>query len=129
MIGLSDTPHSRLAVSRAAMLIANMDLENLLDLREAAEPSQDWFPGRDYPDRDVWLAKRNTPRGQVYGKLIYAHSNEAGAKRAPLQFGINKAKRAARHVDASLGTPVQHGKIMKARAEYRAARYEANTAS
>ena len=30
---------------------------------DPARPALAYFPGRDYPDREVWLAKRFTPRG------------------------------------------------------------------
>lgn len=49
---------------------------------------QDYFPGRDYPDREVWLKKRDTPRGQLHGAVIYSG-------RKPLALGINQAKRFA----------------------------------
>lgn len=139
----------RLDVALASAL-ATADPELIQILTAAADipypASQDWFPGRDYPDREVWLAKRNTPRGQIHGKLIYTHTKSP--KMEPLALGINRAKREAHRVDVLTRRadvnlfsgsplsqtlrnvlakrPLQHAKIMKARADYRAARYEVN---
>jgi hypothetical protein len=56
-----------------------------------------YFPGKDYPDREVWLAKRHTKLPPpVY---VYRHPlpDEKGRqpKREPLKLGINNAKRMA----------------------------------
>jgi hypothetical protein len=48
-----------------------------------------YFPGQDYPDREVWLAKRATPRKRPAGTVIY--TARKGGK--SLRLGINLAKR------------------------------------
>lgn len=65
-----------------------------------------YFPGRDYPDRDVWLAKRNTWQGNPHiARRIYNSygrhavtdpvSGDTLHVRKPLILGINVAKRRA----------------------------------
>jgi len=58
-----------------------------------AQTEVTYFPGRDYPDREVWLAKRYTDpklkRGRS-GAVLYAITPE---QRRPLILGINKLKR------------------------------------
>lgn len=90
--------------------------------------SQNWFPGADYPDREVWLRIRSTPRNQRRGRVIQNVQKrivqvwelDAAGKPIevsrdrqflmPIVIGINKAKRAARDADL-LGTPpMQFGK-------------------
>jgi hypothetical protein len=60
--------------------------------------SQDWFPGADYPDREVWLKIRATPRKRRGGRYIHAHPLPTlGGPRPlcePLVLGINATKRA-----------------------------------
>jgi hypothetical protein len=86
--------------------------------------SQDWFPGRDYPDREVWLKVR-APRVSTKARLI--HDSAKG----PLILGINAAKRAARAYDAYLNwicggskrqgprtEPTRHQQIVRARHAY-----------
>jgi hypothetical protein len=48
-----------------------------------------YFPGQDFPDREVWLARRHTDRHAPRGTLIYTAVK--GGK--PLRLGINLAKR------------------------------------
>ncbi len=59
--------------------------------------SADYFPGRDFPDREVWLARRNTPRNlfKQRGKLIHASRDQNG-KGVTLVMGVNKLKRVER---------------------------------
>ena len=88
--------------------------------------TQDWFPGRDYPDREVWLKIRRTPRGGVSRARRMIHDSSGG----PLVLGINAAKRAARAYDeyidwmcggraSSLRTePRRHQEIVRARHAY-----------
>lgn len=64
-----------------------------------------YWPGRDYPDRDLWMQRRATPRTLKHERVAYS-----GAK--PLAPGINAAKRAAR----ADGTYQQ---LLKSRAAYR----------
>ncbi len=45
-----------------------------------------YFPGRDFPDREAWLARRNTPRKLKRERVIYQDTK-------PLNAGINQAKR------------------------------------
>jgi hypothetical protein len=56
--------------------------------------SQTWFPGKDYPDREVWL-KFRAPRISVKARLI--HDSAKG----PLVLSLNRAKRIAARVDRS----------------------------
>lgn len=54
-----------------------------------------YFPGRDYPDREVWLKKRETNKRAIKEaseKPIY--HTQGGRK--PLRLGLNAAKRAAK---------------------------------
>jgi hypothetical protein len=61
-----------------------------------SEPT--YFPGRDYPDREVWLKKRYTPR--KHPPRLVAHvslmptDRTEGIKGKTLYMGINRAKRA-----------------------------------
>ena len=52
------------------------------------EENQPYFPGRDYPDREIWLKKRCTNRREIRdrGAVLYS-----GKK--PLVIGTNAAKR------------------------------------
>lgn len=61
-----------------------------------------YFPGQDYPDREVWLKIRYTPRNLHRGRILYA-----GKK--PLVVGTNAAKRA-------LGA--DRSELLKQRREY-----------
>lgn len=63
--------------------------------------SQTWFPGRDYPDREMWLLKRYTPRVVDTTEPVYLHrgANENGVTPpgVPMKLGINVTKRRAGH--------------------------------
>lgn len=65
-------------------------LRALLEASVTPAETPTYFPGRDYPDREVWLAKRNNT---VAGKLVPARWLYRGEK--PLILGINNAKRRA----------------------------------
>ncbi len=47
-----------------------------------------YWPSQDYPDREVWLAKRAAQRDKPAPRVIYS-------QRQPLAIGINAAKRMA----------------------------------
>jgi hypothetical protein len=82
--------------------------------------SQDWFPGRDFPDREVWLKIRATPKGGVSKARRLIHDSASG----PMILGINAAKRAAKIYDRmqrllkGRRDPLQHQCIVKARHDY-----------
>jgi hypothetical protein len=48
-----------------------------------------YFPGRDYPNREAWLAKRSTPRKPRAGTVLYGA--QPGGE--PLRLGTNLGKR------------------------------------
>jgi len=48
----------------------------------------DYFPGRDYPDRDEWLRRRAAQRDQPRETVIYRG-------KGPFMVGLNHAKREA----------------------------------
>jgi len=50
--------------------------------------TQDWFPGKDFPDREVWLKIRET-KNVAPGRLVF------NSKDGPMAIGINNAKRAS----------------------------------
>lgn len=50
-----------------------------------------YFPGRDFPDREVWLARRCTDRRAFRRRGTVIYSSREGGK--PLRLGINLAKR------------------------------------
>jgi hypothetical protein len=90
-------------------------------------PSQNWFPGQDYPDRDIWLEYR-APRISTKARLIWDSS------KGPMKLGINAAKRAARTADKMAtalrqnGAPrcvSNHQALVEARHGYYAKRAEA----
>lgn len=57
--------------------------------------SQDWFPGADYPDREVWLAIRSTPKTGPFAirkRVVRWVTRHHGAYHAPLDLGLNRAK-------------------------------------
>lgn len=62
--------------------------------------SQTWFPGKDFPDREIWLKIRTTPRNLVkfLGRL-FQNKDPVDGSLQPIVIGINKAKRAARLSD------------------------------
>jgi len=62
---------------------------------------QQYFPGRDYPDRQKWLAVRYTPRRLNRGIPVYT-----GDK--PVNIGMNRAKRMARAKDVRDRTMLVH---------------------
>lgn len=87
-----------------------------------------YWPGRDYPDREVWLKKRATQREVPPVTTVYrANSYE------PLALGINQAKRVAALQASRLGdstNPKQHRggcrqSIIVSRHNYYHDRYEA----
>lgn len=49
-----------------------------------------YWPGRDYPDREVWLKKRAAQREKPPVVVVYHDGS-----RRPLSLGINQAKRMA----------------------------------
>lgn len=81
-----------------------------------------FFPGKDYPDREEWLSRRETPRWlrTLVSRWVYKHPSPfldtAGdtvtPECKPLMLGINQAKRTA---DAKYATlfgprhPAKHG--------------------
>lgn len=69
-----------------------------------------WFPGKDFPDREKWLAVRSTPQRKPRGRMIYTGVNASGAKsiRKPLFMGINSRKR----IEARR-TGTAHGRLPK----------------
>lgn len=71
-----------------------------------------YFPGRDYPDREKWLAKRDTPKRIVSENMIYHTQGE----RKPLRLGLNAAKRAAKADKLDGG--VLHQDIVRQRHAY-----------
>lgn len=77
---------------------------------EGLDVTQPYWPGRDFPDRDLWMQRRATPRVLKRERVVYS-----GPK--PLAPGINAAKRAAR----ANGTYQQ---LLKSRAAYRRKRSE-----
>lgn len=85
-----------------------------------------FFPGADYPDREIWLAKRYTDLRAFRdrGRVIYS-----GKK--PLCLGINRIKRAERTAFAIMSWPGRRypkrspDSIIKARHNYYRTRYEA----
>lgn len=87
----------------------------------AKELKQDpeYFPGKDYPDREVWLKIRAAQRQKPEPRVIYR-----GAQ--PLALGINAAKRMA---DAGGNPKHTRSKIGKHRHDYYRQRYEAETKS
>jgi hypothetical protein len=52
---------------------------------------RDYFPGRDYPDREKWLDKRTTDRRALKKRGTVLYTARKGGK--PLRLGINLAKR------------------------------------
>jgi hypothetical protein len=80
-----------------------------------------YFPGRDYPDREVWL-KLRAPRISKFARLI--HDSVKG----PLVIGINQAKRVSdfmHSVNCGTKHPANHGsrrEIVKQRHAYYARR-------
>lgn len=81
-----------------------------------------FFPGRDYPDREIWLAKRCTDLKAIRdrGRVIYS-----GKK--PMFLGINKVKREER--SRPFGRPRKKAgvqfSLIAARHNYYAQRHEA----
>jgi hypothetical protein len=74
--------------------------------RVTVTASQDWFPGRDYPDREIWLKIRATPKGGVSRARRMIHNSASG----PMILGINAAKRAADSVASPrVGHPAKRG--------------------
>lgn len=73
-----------------------------------------YWPGKDYPDREVWLAKRAAQRVKPQAQRVYTG-------RQPMALGINNAKRLA---DGD-GNPkhVRSKKIVQHRHEYYHKRY------
>ena len=52
---------------------------------------RDYFPGRDYPDREKWLDKRATDRRALKKRGTVLYTARKGGK--PLRLGTNLAKR------------------------------------
>lgn len=86
--------------------------------RVTVTQSQDWFPGLDYPDREIWLKIRHTPKGGVSKARRLIHDSASG----PMILGINAAKRAANLHDKMLrplgGRSAERQKIARARHAY-----------
>ena len=89
-----------------------------------------YFPGRDYPDREVWLAKRATPRKNRRYVYIYMHppytqdGPDGALKRPemkPFAFGINAHKRRMDAAARSSGLSRRAGRqpIVASRKQYR----------
>ena len=62
---------------------------------------RDYFPGRDYPDREKWLDKRATDRRALKKRGTVLYSSRPGGK--PLRLGINLAKRIEERILARPG--------------------------
>lgn len=68
-----------------------------------------YFPGRDFPDREAWLARRSTPRRLKRERVIYQGPQ-------PLNAGINQAKRL---VDLASDPAGAHTNLVHSRHKYR----------
>lgn len=61
-----------------------------------------YWPGQDYSDREVWLAKRATPRNQIHASLYYdpqkivAGDAFKGVRQGRFNPGINALKAQAK---------------------------------
>ena len=62
---------------------------------------RDYFPGRDYPDREKWLDKRATDRRALKKRGTSLYTARKGGK--PLRLGINLAKRIEERILARPG--------------------------
>lgn len=77
-----------------------------------------YWPGKDYPDREAWLAKRAAQREKPEVRRVYTG-------RQPLALGINVAKRLA---DGDGNPKHTRGKrIVKHRHGYYRDRYESKS--
>lgn len=82
----------------------------------------EYFPGKDYPDREVWLKIRAAQHQKPESRVIYRTKH----KPQPLALGINAAKRMA---DAGGNPKHTRSKIAKHRHDYYRQRHEAETKS
>jgi len=61
-----------------------------------------FFPGQDYPDREKWLARRETPKVLPHASLFYdpeklvAGNQIKGVRQGRFNPGVNNLKRAAK---------------------------------
>lgn len=87
---------------------------DVIDAAKALIPDAPYWPGKDYPDRDVWLAKRAAQRAKPQPRVVYTG-------RQPLALGLNVVKRRA---DASENPEQGRRNIVKHRHDYYRDRYE-----
>jgi hypothetical protein len=99
------------------VVLVGIDPANMFVVAAAKQVTQDplYWPSQDYPDREVWLAKRRAQRDKPVPRVIYS-------QRQPLALGINAAKRMA---DGKGNPKHTRGKeIVKHRHDYYRQRYE-----
>lgn len=60
---------------------------------DSPETTPTYFPGKDYPDRDKWLAIRAMQR--VKRDVLRVYAPQENGKLIPLDVGMNKVKREA----------------------------------
>lgn len=95
-----------------------------------------FFPGRDYPDREVWLKIRTTPANLWRHRGLTIYSSRKGGK--PMVLGINFQKHQEEQLLGGRGRrfpkkpPIKGGTIVGivgARHAYYAQRYESQVKS